>query len=179
MSSIACNAETRAQGVFSNISRGEDNFKDHLTQALALKLNFKTTQHANEKALQKLVKAKGSADSLKQAVQARAAIYGESLDASWFTKNFDLSKKTHDLHQRRLARSQILGAVLAVAQVGAQNIRMLLSTGKVGALSDLRCETRGTAGQFAKALAQAPVLEVLKFIDKEKWTRIVEGLLRG
>ena len=66
--------------MFSNILRGEDNFRDHLTQALALKLNFKTTQHANEKALQKLVKAKGSSDSLKQAVQARAAIYGESLD---------------------------------------------------------------------------------------------------
>ena len=179
MSSIACNAETRAQGVFSNISRGEDNFRDHLTQALALKLNFKTTQHANEKALQKLVKAKGSSDSLKQAVQSRAAVYGESLDASWFTKNFDLSKKTYDLQQRRLARSQIMGAVLVVAQVGAQNIRKLLSAGKVGEPSDLRCETRGTAGQFAKALAQAPVLEVLRFVDKEKTARIVEGLLQN
>ena len=82
MSSIACNAESQAKGVFSNISGGDNNFREELTQALALKLNFKTTQHANEKALLRLLKSKGSAENLKQAVQARGAIYGELLDPS-------------------------------------------------------------------------------------------------
>ena len=80
MSSIACNPESQAEGKGSNSLGGaQDIFYDHVTQALALQLNLKTTQHANEKALSSLTKAKGSAASLKQALQARAAVYGELL----------------------------------------------------------------------------------------------------
>ena len=61
---------------------GLDNFKDQLSQALALQLNFKTTQQANEKALRSLLKSQGLATDLKQALQARAAVYGELLDTS-------------------------------------------------------------------------------------------------
>ena len=61
---------------------GEDNFRDELTQALALKLNFKTTQQANEKALANLINKKGTATDLKQMLQARAALYGQLLDPS-------------------------------------------------------------------------------------------------
>ena len=83
MSSIACNAEFLAKGTFSNVAKGgEDNFKDQLSQALALQLNFKTTQQANEKALRSLLKSQGLATDLKQALQARAAVYGELLDTS-------------------------------------------------------------------------------------------------
>ena len=74
MSAIACDPQELEQG------RGyrfqfKDSFNDQISQALALKLDLKTTQLVNEKALQKLAKAKGSAESLKQALQARAAIY--------------------------------------------------------------------------------------------------------
>ena len=69
MNAIACNAEFQAKGIFGNIADGGggsyDNFHDQLSQALALKLNFKTTQQANEKALTKLLKARGSASDLK------------------------------------------------------------------------------------------------------------------
>ena len=79
MSSIACNAEFLAKGTFSNVA---NNFKDQLSQALALQLNFKTTQQANEKALRSLLKSQGLATDLKQALQARAAVYGGLLDTS-------------------------------------------------------------------------------------------------
>ena len=82
MSSIACNAESQAKGVFSRIANGQDNFREELSQALALKLNFKTTQQANEKALLNLLKSKGKATDLKQMLQARSALYGEMLDPS-------------------------------------------------------------------------------------------------
>ena len=94
MSSIACNAVSQAKGVFSRIVNGQDNFRDELSQALALKLNFKTTQQANEKALLNVLKSKGKATDLKQTLQARSALYGEMLDPSLFTSNTDLSSKT-------------------------------------------------------------------------------------
>ena len=83
MRAIACNAETQAKGVFARVLGGEeDNFRDEITQALALKLHFKTTQQANEKALANLIKQKDTATDLKQMLQARAALYGQLLDPS-------------------------------------------------------------------------------------------------
>ena len=70
-----------------------DNFRDYLTQALAQRLNIKTAQQANEKALNNMARDKGSCTELKQAVQARAAVYGHLLNPTWFSKKFDLSSK--------------------------------------------------------------------------------------
>ena len=63
-------------------TRFEENFRTEVSQALALKLNLKTQQHANEKMLRSLVKAGGRCLTLKQAVQARAAVYDEVADPS-------------------------------------------------------------------------------------------------
>ena len=82
MSSIACNAETQAQGTFKNISSSGEQSKEYLAEAVALKLNLRTTQQTNEKALIRLLKAKGAATGLKESLQARAAIYGDELDPS-------------------------------------------------------------------------------------------------
>ena len=51
MSAIVCNAGAGAKGVFNLVSRGVDSFKEQVTQALALKLNLKTNQQANERSL--------------------------------------------------------------------------------------------------------------------------------
>ena len=80
MSAIACNAEAGAKGVFNLVSGGDDTFKEQVTQALAIKLNLKTNQQANERALRNLLQSKGRNISLKQALQARAAVYGYALD---------------------------------------------------------------------------------------------------
>ena len=82
MSAIACNAEAGAKGVFNLVSNGEDSFKEHVTQALALKLNLKTNQQANERSLLNLLKSKGLDGNLKQMLQARAAVYGHQLEPS-------------------------------------------------------------------------------------------------
>ena len=83
MSSIACNAESGAQGVFSKVlGRENKDFNEEINQALALKLDLKTTQQANEKSLSTLISAKGSAIGLRQTLQARAAIYGNVLSPS-------------------------------------------------------------------------------------------------
>ena len=80
MSSIACNAESDARGVFDLASQGKDSFKEQIGQALALKLNLKTSQQANEKVLLSLVQSGGKNAGLKQMLQARAAVYGSLLD---------------------------------------------------------------------------------------------------
>ena len=105
---------TNKRCVHRNIG-GEDNFKEQFAQALALKLNFKTSQQANEKALRQLMNNKGSAYGVKQALQARAVIYDNILDPSWFVKNFDLSAKTKGVGQRREARAMLIGSVLLIA----------------------------------------------------------------
>ena len=83
--------------IFSNLSRGGEPFKDAFAQALALKLNLTTTQRANEKALKDITKSSGATADLKQALQARAALYGELLEPSYFAKNSDLSLKANSL----------------------------------------------------------------------------------
>ena len=80
MSSIACNAESEARGVFELASQGTDSFNEQLGQALALKLNLKTSQQANEKVLLSLIRSGGKKAGLKQILQARAAVYGGLLD---------------------------------------------------------------------------------------------------
>ena len=80
MSSIACNAESEARGVFDLASQGKDSFNEKICQALAIKLNLKTNQQANEKVLLSLVKSGGKSAGLKQTLQARAAVYGSLLD---------------------------------------------------------------------------------------------------
>ena len=80
MSAIACNAEAGAKGVFDLVSQGNDSFREQVSQALALKLNLKTNQQANEKVLLNLLKSKGQKVGLKQMLQARAAVYGTLLD---------------------------------------------------------------------------------------------------
>ena len=76
---------------------GGESFKYEFAQAPALKINFMTSQGANEKALKDLTKANSSATGLKQALQAWAVLYGELLETSWFVKNFDLSARAKSL----------------------------------------------------------------------------------
>ena len=82
MSAIAPNASDNTKGIFSNLCRGGDSFKDEIAQALELKLNLTTTQRVNEKALSELTKTSGKTAGLKQAIQARAALYRELLEPS-------------------------------------------------------------------------------------------------
>ena len=77
MSAIAINPETGAPGTGIQENYTDDNFRREVSQALAIKLNLKTRHHANEKMLHELVRSGGKCSTLKQAVQARSAVYDE------------------------------------------------------------------------------------------------------
>ena len=70
------------------------------------------------------------------------------------------------------------GAVLFTAQLGARKIRALLTNGKQGALKGIRPDSVGTAAHFTKALAQAPIMEVIKSANKEKGEKLAKVLLQ-
>ena len=74
--------------------------------------------------------------------------------------------KANDLRKRRLARSQLIGAPLFIAQLGAYEIRQDLISGKEDILDKIGPHTVGTAAEFKKALGQAPPLEIIKFVNK-------------
>ena len=116
--------------------------------------------------------------ALKQALQARAAVYGNLLDASWFCKNFDLSSKAQSLDRRRQARSMLSGASLFVAQIGAQAIRKQLTTGDDDVFSEINLATVGTAGQFIKMIGKMSALGVLKLANKRNFKVVTELLLQ-
>ena len=153
-----------------------DNFKDYLTQALAAKLNIKSAQQVNEKSLLKILNDKGSAADLKQAVQARAAVYGSLLDPCWFVKNLDLSSKIKDLKGRRSARATLMGAVLFIAQAGLNNINSILGSGDSEILERLDPTSIGSAAQFKKAVTCSPPLQLLKFANEAKFNVLNESL---
>ena len=93
-------------------------------------------------------------------------------------KNFDLSMKANDLRERRLARSQLIGAPLFIAQLGAYEIRQDLISGKEDILDKIQPHTVGTAAEFKKALGQAPPLEIIKFVNKPLFEKLSKGLLQ-
>ena len=72
----------------------------------------------------------------------------------------------------------LLGAVLFTAQLGAWQIRSLLADGKQGSLKRIRPDSVGTAAHFTKALAQAPIMEGIKFANKEKGEKLTKVLLQ-
>ena len=125
MNLIANNAEAVAGGIFSSVITGrtDQSRYDNLTEAMAQKLDIGSAQMANEQALLNITKSKGSTADLKQALKARAAIYGSTLDPSHFRKGADLSAKVKTTKDRRKARGMFIGAPLFVAQAGAHNVR--------------------------------------------------------
>ena len=82
MSAISLNSEAAASGIGTELNHTDNKFRQAVTQALAIKMNLKTHQHANEKVLRNIVATGGRCGTLKQAVQARAAVYNEAVDPS-------------------------------------------------------------------------------------------------
>ena len=146
----------------------DSNFQSEGSQALAIKLDLKTKQHANSKALRKLIKAKGVCPTLKQAVQARAAIYGEVGEPKWFVRNTDISAKAGTSILRRSVRVQLAAAPLTVAQVGLQRLRTVLNSGDSSGLLKLSLGDQYTVAETLKMLSQVPPIAVLKLLNNVK-----------
>ena len=167
MSSIAQNPDRGATGKVSH--RNLDNeFQSEVSQALALKLDLKTRQHANDKMLTKLIRSGGKCSALKQAVQARAAIYGEWGEAAWFVSGQDISAKARTLIMRRSVRAQLIAAPLVVAQAGLHRLRVLLGGGDSPVLNSVRLGDHYSVAETLKMLSSLPPLSVLKLLDQAR-----------
>ena len=115
MSTIEGKTDAGAQDAFGS---GEKQDSD-LAWAIAQKYMLSSAQQFNEKSLKTVLKNKGACTDLKQALKARAAVYGQLLEPAWFCKGVDLSAKTKlTPKSRRLARAMFAGAVLFAAQLG-------------------------------------------------------------
>lgn len=77
-----------------------------------------------------------------------------------------------------MARSLLAAAPLFMAQVGAQEIRKELSTGDDEVFDRMGLATRGTAGEFVKAIGKMSPLGILRLTDKKRWEAISEKLLQ-
>ena len=176
MSTISNNAVEEAKG------RGctgdhNDSFKEQITQALAIKLNLKTNQQANERALSQLSKSNSLHGGLKQTLQARAAVYGKLLDPAWFCQNFELSAKVQTIRKRRVARSMLIGAPIFSAQLGVHELKKALTAGEDN-LSTLDWSATGTAGQFVTMLSKASPQAVLRLLNRKQAQQIEEQVAR-
>ena len=176
MSSIAREPITNATGCGGQANNLGSNFHQEVQQALAIKLNLKTRQHANERVLRGLLRSGGRCGTLKEAVQARAAIYDEIVDPSMFVKGKNIADKAKTVEVRRKVRSQLVGAPLVVAQTGLQSIVGLLSRGDKSVLNNLRLGDRLTVAEVLKALNMAPPLTVMKLLNLESGRQLESRL---
>ena len=166
MRMVAQNPRERVTGTSSGFDVTDNDFKTQISQALALKLNLKTQQHANERMFRRMVASGGDCSSLKQAVQARASVYGEISDASWFTRSFDIGGKAQTLKQRRIVRSQLASAPLLVAQTGLQGVQATLGSGDDSVLEQIRLGDHYSVMHILKVLSRARPLSVLRLLNK-------------
>ena len=72
----------------------------------------------------------------------------------------------------------LLGAVILVGQVGAHNLRDILTSGETGALANIQPDAVGTATHFAEAMSRAPILEVIEFLNQSRKKQVEKSLLQ-
>ena len=162
MSQISCNPSSAAQGsVLSAKDLGNKLF-NQIQLALALKMGLNGPQQVKERALHNVLTDKSARGDMKQVLQSRAEIYNDALDPNWFQANVDLGGKAKSLRQKNQARSQLAGAPLLVAQLGALEFRKWLMAGDPTGLSRIRLGTQATMAEFIKQLGRASPLAVLK-----------------
>ena len=180
MTTVEGKANGRAQGVFgSGVNEGQKQETSELAWAIAQKYMLSSAQQFNEKTLKTVLKNKGACADLKQALKARAAVYGQLLDPAWFSKGVDLSAKTKMTPKsRRLARAMFAGAVLFASQLGFKELRKLITDGDKKTLADIDPASYGTAAQFLKALRKAPLLQILEVTNKQKYKEILGRVMQ-
>ena len=89
MSAMARDSKEASQRTGSEIQNFQSKFNEQVSQALVLKLKRSTHQHVNEKALEAMRNGGAMRCSLKQTLQARAAIYDSTASATWLDKHVD------------------------------------------------------------------------------------------
>ena len=105
---------------------------------------------------------------MKQAVQARAAVYGEVGEPTWFVRGTDISAKAGTFLLRRSVRVQLAAAPLTVAQIGLQRLCTLLNSGDSSVLQRVSLGDQYTVMETLKMLSKIPPIALLKLLNKLK-----------
>ena len=132
MSQIACDPSSAAQGSVLNSNESNSKLFEQIQLALALKLGLNGPQQVKERALHNVLTNKTARGDMRQVLQSRAEIYRDALEPNWFQTNSDLGGKAKAMRQKNQARSQMAGAPLLVAQLGALEFRKWLIAGDKG-----------------------------------------------
>ena len=90
------------------------------------------------------------------------------MDPSFFRKGKNITTKAKSVKERRIVRSQLVGAPLIVAQSGLQSIVKLLSGGDDRVVDRLHLGDRLTVAEVLKSLSAAPPLTIMKLLDIDK-----------
>jgi hypothetical protein len=176
MSRISQN-QSSAEKVTSNSGLCKEIFEE-LQLALAVKMGINCSKLVKQRALNNVLSCKYARNDIQQVLQARAHIYGDSLDINFFTQNADLGGKTRTTQSRNQARAMLVGAPLLVAQIEALELRKRLMQGESGALNDLDLNSKMTFAEFLEKLRSLPPLEVFRLYDRRLEEFVTENLLK-
>ena len=178
MSQITSNPSASSQGNRSRSFEIKDQLNNQLQMALAINLGLNGPQEEKERALHNVLTSKSARGDLKQVLQSRAEIYGDALDPNWFKPGTDMGTKAKSLRERNLARSQLAGAPLLVAQLGAMEFRDRMIKGDEKVLRTLRLGTQTTVAELLKKFGQAPPVAILELCFGRTEFNFTEKLLQ-
>ena len=82
MSQITCDPSAAAQGSVLNPNILNEKLFNQIQMALAVKMGLNGPQQVREQALQNVLTSKSARGDMKQILQSRAEIYGETLNTN-------------------------------------------------------------------------------------------------
>ena len=164
MARITTNPTTANQGMGNHQVIFNRDLFEQLQMALSIQMGLNGSQQ-EEHALHNVLNSPSARGDMNQVLQSRAEIYGDGLDPNWFKQRVDLGGKTPTLKQKNQARSQLAGAPLLVAQLGALELRTKMLEGSHGELQNYRLGSQTTVAEVLKVLGKMPPLTVLKLCN--------------
>ena len=165
MARITTNPTTANQGMGNQQVIFNRDLFEQLQMALSIQMGLNGPQQVKEHALHNVLNSPSARGDMNQVLQSRAEIYGDGLDPNWFKQRVDLGGKTPTLKQKNQARSQLAGAPLLVAQLGALELRTKMLERSHGELQNYRLGSQTTVAEVLKVLGKMPPLTVLKLCN--------------
>jgi hypothetical protein len=174
MSTIATN---HTSAIISNNPQGSHCLNPFNMQS-SLNFGCNSSYNVSQQALFNVMMSNSARGDMQQILQARAGVYGNSLAPELFRPGVDIGSHVKSIAERNKARAMLAGAPLMVAQLGAQDLKRKMVTGKTDILRSLRLGAPSTVGQVLMQLRDAPPLAILKLCNKEAGTFIANTMVQ-
>ena len=178
MSKISCNPSSAAQGSVLSPKALKSKLFEQIQLALAVKMGLNGPQQVKERALHNVLTSKSARGDVKQILQSRAEIHRDMLEPNYFKANADLGGKAKAMRQKNQARSQLAGAPLLVAQLGALEFRNWLMKGDNQVIPNVRLGQQMTAAEFFKRMSKAPPMALLQLCYGTDGYNFVDSMLQ-